>query len=598
MVRKVLSIIFLTGVVGCGDRESPPPPPPLVLPAAQAVNRPIVVPSGGYVGSASCRQCHEREYATWHDSYHRTMTQVVSPQSVAAAKAPLDDAKIEMLGVDFALVRRGDEYFLQYRAASASTSGGGAGAVKEKQVVLSTGSHRFQIYWVESGQSREIGTMPFLWLIEDQRWVPTNSIFIMPPTEPWRNEHGRWTRGCSNCHTTHPRPRRTGRNTFDTHVSEFGISCEACHGPGETHAKDESADSIVHPAALDHRRSAQVCGQCHGISGPIDLEDEQRHNVEGKRFRPGDDLHQVMHVTRGGEHASHPRNSELYGPHEVSIPHMFWSDGMVRVSGREYNGMIESPCFQRGEMDCLSCHQLHQATSDPRPRKLWADDQLQPKMRGDQACLQCHDDFADNIENHTHHPANSAGSRCMNCHMPFTTYGLMKSMRSHTISNPSAKETVDVGRPNACNQCHIDQTLQWTDKHMQAWYGHDPVELSDDQKTVPATALWMLTGDAGMRALAAWTAGWDAAHRAGDGPSLTPYLGHLLDDPYDCVRYIAYRSLRSLVGDKAPTYDFVGPPEARKAAATQVTANAPHHAAKLIERLTPLRNDNDVWLLE
>ena len=23
----------------------------------------------------------------------------------------------------------------------------------------------------------------------------------------------------------------------------------------------------------------------------------------------------------------------------------FWSDGMVRVSGREYNGLIESPCF-------------------------------------------------------------------------------------------------------------------------------------------------------------------------------------------------------------------------------------------------------------
>ena len=24
----------------------------------------------------------------------------------------------------------------------------------------------------------------------------------------------------------------------------------------------------------------------------------------------------------------------------------FWSDGMVRVSGREYNGLIDSPCFK------------------------------------------------------------------------------------------------------------------------------------------------------------------------------------------------------------------------------------------------------------
>ena len=25
----------------------------------------------------------------------------------------------------------------------------------------------------------------------------------------------------------------------------------------------------------------------------------------------------------------------------------FWADGMVRVSGREYNGLIESPCFKK-----------------------------------------------------------------------------------------------------------------------------------------------------------------------------------------------------------------------------------------------------------
>src|SRR5687767_10698287 len=30
---------------------------------------------GGYVSSDSCRACHPKEYRSWHDSYHRTMTQ-------------------------------------------------------------------------------------------------------------------------------------------------------------------------------------------------------------------------------------------------------------------------------------------------------------------------------------------------------------------------------------------------------------------------------------------------------------------------------------------------------------------------------------------
>ena len=29
----------------------------------------------------------------------------------------------------------------------------------------------------------------------------------------------------------------------------------------------------------------------------------------------------------------------------------FWADGMVRVSGREYNGLIESPCFKNAPAD-------------------------------------------------------------------------------------------------------------------------------------------------------------------------------------------------------------------------------------------------------
>ena len=68
-------------------------------------------------------------------------------------------------------------------------------------------------------------------------------------------------------------------------------------------------------------------------------------------------------------------------------------DGMIRVVGREFNGLMDSPCFQQGEMSCLSCHVMHQAKDDERPRHDWTDDQLLPKMRGNEACLSCHADL-------------------------------------------------------------------------------------------------------------------------------------------------------------------------------------------------------------
>ena len=47
---------------------------------------------------------------------------------------------------------------------------------------------------------------------------------------------------------------------------------------------------------------------------------------------------------------------------------------------------------------------------------------------------------------------------------------------------------------------------------------------------------------------------------------MTPYLAQLLDDPYDAVRFIAARSLRSTPGFQSFPYDFVAPQKERYAA--------------------------------
>jgi hypothetical protein len=130
--------------------------------------------------------------------------------------------------------------------------------------------------------------------------------------------------------------------------------------------------------------------------------------------------------------------------------------------------------------------------------------------------------------------------------MPYTTYGLLKTIRSHQISNPSVKATLDTGRPNACNLCHLDKTLAWTAEYLERWYRTPPPPLSDDERRVAASVLTLLKGDAGQRAIVAQSMGWESAKQASGAGWMAPYLALLQKDPYDAVRHIAARSLRTL----------------------------------------------------
>jgi predicted CXXCH cytochrome family protein len=284
-----------------------------------------------------------------------------------------------------------------------------------------------------------------------------------------------------------------------------------------------------------------VCGQCHGIGCP-----PETWLQGGIGFRPGQPLAErkpILALTTLRDSACRRQ----IAADDSFAPSRYWRDGMVRVSGREYNGLLQSPCHQRGALTCLSCHSMHD--SDP-------DRQLSAGSDGNAACAQCHRAIADHVEAHSHHRAGTAGSTCYNCHMPHTTYGLMRAMRSHQISVPRVQESVETGRPNACNQCHLDRTLAWTATALQRWYGMPVPALTTEQQTVAASVLDVTRGDAGQRVLAAWAMGWPAAQAASESDWMAPYLIELLDDDYAVIRYNAARSLRTLPGfNPSPTDD-------------------------------------------
>ena len=161
--------------------------------------------------------------------------------------------------------------------------------------------------------------------------------------------------------------------------------------------------------------------------------------------------------------------------------------------------------------------------------------------------------------------------------MPHTSYALFKAIRNHRVSSPRVAPVSEGGPPNACNLCHIDQSLAWTQVHLGNWYQHAPIPLTPSATNTSALAQWLLEGHAAQRVIAAWHLGWAPAMATGGGPWLQPLLAATLADDYGPVRFVAARSLRSQPGMAPFQYDFLADPARRAAVATQLmeTASAP-----------------------
>lgn len=512
--------------------------------------------SGGFVGSDACRSCHVELHASWHASWHRTMTQAVGPTTVIA---PFDGRTLAHADGEHAVERRGDEFWVRMPEPSALLARAEQGADAPsgplpfawQRVVMSTGAHNMQMYWVAAAPGRRLIAFPFTWVVEAQTWVANEST-LLRPREP--NVVYGWNEVCLQCHAVAGSPgmvEEGGVLRVDTSVAELGIACEACHGPGEAHVlarrsplvryaehlREAALDDVVHPGRLDGRGSSEICGQCHSASV---FEDHVGWLGRGSDYRAGGSLDGTTRIVRHPLRADQPWIDELLDRDPDYLAGRFWGDGMMRISGREFNGWLESPCRADPAFGCLSCHEMH----GDRP-----EDQLRDFARfdDDRQCTQCHEMLA---ADHTRHAPDSPGSRCVNCHMPHTVYGLTKAIRSHEISSPSVAESVELGRPNACNLCHLDRSLAWTAAALERGWGRPQVPLEPDMPGVAraAAAAWLVRGDAGQRALAAWAMGWADARATSGDEGLAPLLVAALGDEYDAVRWVALRSLRSLPG--------------------------------------------------
>ena len=513
----------------------------LLAQVQREIEQPVALADVPYAQSEQCVMCHPSYYQTWHQTFHRTMTQEPSPQAIVGDFA---DAAYTYQGVPSRFTMENGRYYIETRAFDQP---------EKYEVAMAIGSRRIQQYVTQIGDRHY--RLPLAWSIENGRWIHLNGGFLDPDGTKFTQHTSLWDGNCIFCHNVKAQPGYDVQlQTFDAQVAELGIACEACHGPATEHIErnknplrryllyvGDRDPSLISPNELEPLRQVQLCGHCHGQRMPNPVERIEQFMTVGDPFTAGEDLNEYTTPLFA--------DGELPG---VDLSKRFWQDGSPRLSAYEYQGYLLSDEHHESDLTCTSCHSAH--GGDPKGM-------IEPIMRGQTGCVQCHGEIGENVEAHTQHPPNSSGSDCYACHMPDTVYGLLNIHPTHHIENPNPAKAWQYEMPEACTLCHTNETAVWAAQTVsEQWQQPAPEDLPTDNAFTTAEAIrTLLMGDVVQSAVAidALSEGRDYLADPQARLWTTPFLLLAMEDNYPAIRYMAWRGLNANLKDANLSLDQI-----------------------------------------
>jgi len=495
-----------------------------------------------FVGRVVCSTCHAEQDQRWRGSHHDLAMQVADEQTV---RGDFENATFTYGNVTTTFFRRDGKFFVH--------TDGPDGQLHDYEVAYTFGVMPLQQYLIAfpggryqalgiawDSRPQDAGGQRWFHLYPEQRLAPGNPLH-------WTGIDQTWNYQCAECHSTNLQKNyRLDGDRYETTWSELNVACEACHGPGSRHVawartggtvptpgepskglmvqlkdRDDAAwvmepdtGSAKRTTPLPARFEVETCARCHARRGILD----DRY-VPG---RPLMDTHRPALLEEG----------------------LYYADGQIQNEVYEYGSFLQSKMYRAG-VTCSDCHDPHS---------------LQVRDTGNALCAHCHSPARFDTPAHHFHQAGSAGSQCVECHMPAKTYMGVDARRDHSLRRPRPDLSVQLGTPNACTACHTDRPPQWAADTIVRWYGPGPrpphfataLHAGRTRKPGAEGALVRLLGDAAMPGIARATA--------------VSLLGRYLSPP-------SLRAVESALAD--------GDPLVRMAAVAVLEAVEPHIRLRL-----------------
>lgn len=395
-----------------------------------------------YAGPQRCAECHAKKYERWSRSWHARALAEAGPGAVVGKwggvhfRGESSEAWMKRVGSRYVVRTRDREGQLGDHVVSWVLGGK---RMQDPLTILPDGRWQvLPVYYHVTGKGE---------------WVDYNEAKQGRVTAEhpffWTNFRRTANRECLDCHVT-GLDVRYDRSTHEWTTSFVapGVACESCHGPGARHAETKDPKDIVHPRKAGAETGLALCAQCHGPRNPLFPILDARH-----RFRPGqryEDYYDAYVITAG----TAERSTD------------FFADGRPKSGSFEYQAMLQSACYRKGQATCLTCHTAPHEEHGRDDLKLARGDAT-PLV--DQSCRSCHQRLFTKLAEHTHHRAREARS-CAACHMPRLVPAVLDLEADHSLDVPVPENTIRHDVPNACNTCHAQQTPEAMAEALHRWW--------------------------------------------------------------------------------------------------------------------------------
>ncbi len=534
-MRLNIIILFLLffSIAACQETERMPLPPE---------NEPAQINAdlkAHYVGRASCKHCHEKQYALYTGSDHDMAMDIATDNTVLG---DFNNASFTHHGVTSKFYRRDGKFFV--------FTEGLKGEFHEFEIKYVFGYSPLQQYLIEFPRG-SYQMLPLCWDTRHakeggQRWfhiygderIKAGDILY------WTQNSQNWNYMCAECHSTNLKKNYDYKTeTYNTTWSEIDVSCEACHGPGSRHVEWAEAQEKGRKTETHQNKGLVIrLKDDNKVEWVFNKETGNAKLTKPRQSNTQLEMCARCHSRRGVISEDYYHGKSLLNTHRLSLleEQLYYPDGQIFEEVYVYASFLQSKMYQAGIV-CTDCH-------DPHSTRRYE--------KGDAICNRCHS--ADKFESPSHHfhKIESKGSGCVACHMIERKYMVVDPRHDHSFRVPRPDLSVKLGTPNTCNNCHRSKSTEWAAEYLKKWYGkpdkgkkHYGETFWAGRKSYPyaQTELIRIAGDKNNPAIVRAT----ALSLLRNYPNLNTIvaLKKTLKDPNPLIREAAVRSIDILPPD-------------------------------------------------